>query len=186
MKTGLIAALLGALILVILIAAVTFLGSTTSNKDQSASSTLAPSGSPGATGSPSPAAGSNIYALGQPGKTSDITVTINKVSDPFVSTNSFDSPDAGMRYIAVDMSVANNTSTQTVFSILAQVELQDPQGRSYTPTLAGSELPQIDGDIQASATRRGYVVFQVPATARGFTLLVKGSFTSNGARFALR
>ena len=125
------------------------------------------------------------HVIGETGTTSKWAITVNAVKNPYVSTNGFDTPKAGNRYVAVDMTAANNDSKSQPFSTLLQLSMIDSQSYKYTPAIAGLDLPQLGGDVAPGAANRGWVVFEVPATATGLVLRVVGDLTATGTTFSV-
>ena len=110
---------------------------------------------------------------------------MNEVRDPFESNNQFETPDAGERYVAVELTVTNTSDEPQIVSTLASMELVDSESRRWDVAFAGVDLPRIDGEVPAKETRRGWVVFGVSEDGSGLTLRVKGNFTATGSVFAL-
>jgi hypothetical protein len=129
--------------------------------------------------------GQDVLPLGETGSTGDFDVTVNEVQDPYESTNEFEEPDAGERFVAVELTVANTSDESQIMSTLASMEMTDSDSRRWEVAFAGFDLPQIEGDVPANETRRGWVVFGVSDEASGLTLRVKGSFSATGSVFAL-
>jgi Domain of unknown function (DUF4352) len=125
--------------------------------------------------------------VGDTASTGDLDVTLNSVVDPFVATNEFAKADPGRRYVAVDLSILNQGKETVAFSTLLYTEMIDSLGQSWNVSLfAGAgATPSIDGEIPPGETRRGTIVFDVPQDATGLTLRVKGSFTAEGATWAV-
>ncbi len=129
--------------------------------------------------------GQDTYAVGETGTSSDLAITVDSVEDPWVPTNEFDTPDAGLRYVGVEMTIVNDGDRTTTFSTLAAIEVTDSEGQAWDVALTTSDQPDIGGDIPAGATRKGWVYLQVGEAATGLQMRVKGSFTAEGAVFAL-
>ena len=98
--------------------------------------------------------------------TGDLEVTVNGATDPYPSTSQYFEPDAGNRWVAVDLTVKNNGSEKVTFSTLVLMELKDSESKVWGVSLAGAASdpnhPQLDGDIVAGDSRRGTVVFELP------------------------
>lgn len=123
------------------------------------------------------------YSLGETAKTSDLTVIVYSITDPATSSNSFEEPKAGNRFVSVDMQV--ESSKQETFSSLLAVELVTSDNRTYSAPLLIGFTPRIDGDLLPGQARRGYVPFEIPADAKVSSVRVKGSITAAGAVFNL-
>ena len=105
------------------------------------------------------------HKVGETGTTSKWAVTLNAIKNPYVESNDFIKADPGTHFVALDMTVANNDTTQQPFSTLLQLSVTDAEAYKYTPTFAGTDLPQLGGDVAPGGANRGWVVFQVPDTA---------------------
>ena len=117
--------------------------------------------------------------------TSGFNVTLLQVVDPWTSNNQFESPDAGNRFVAVELNMVNSTDEIKPFSTLLGLEVIDSLGQRWNPAFAGVDLPQLDGDVAPGQNIRGWQVFEVPADATGLRLKVSGSLTASGIEFQL-
>jgi hypothetical protein len=131
------------------------------------------------------AEGQDVYQVGDTAHTADLDVTVHQVQDPFEPTNEFETPQAGMRFVAVESELTNADDESITWSSLMGAELTDSENRPYTVALAGIDLPQLDGDVPAAGSRRGWVVFEVPQDATGLQVRIKGSITATGSLFVL-
>jgi hypothetical protein len=131
------------------------------------------------------AEGQDVYQVGDTAHTADLDVTVHQVQDPFEPTNEFETPQAGMRFVAVESELTNADDEPITWSSLMGAELTDSENRPYTVALAGTDLPQLDGEVPAAGSRRGWVVFEVPQDATGLQLRIKGSITATGSLFDL-
>jgi hypothetical protein len=129
----------------------------------------------------------DVYAVGDTAHTDVFDVTVNQVVDPWTSTNQFETPAEGHRFVAVEVSLVNTEGEDeiTTWSSILGAELTDGQGRPWDVALAGTELPQLDGDVGKGMTRRGWVVFEVGGDATELQLRLKGSVTATGSLFQL-
>ena len=123
--------------------------------------------------------------MGGTGSTSGLDVTMIQAVDPWTSTNQFESPEAGHRFVAVELNIVNTTGEPQTFSTMLGLEIVDSLGRRWDPAFAGFDLPQLDGEMAAGTNIRGWQVFEVGADATGLQLDVKGSLTASGIRFIL-
>ncbi|MEO8694214.1 MAG: DUF4352 domain-containing protein [Acidimicrobiales bacterium] len=146
--------------------------------------TVAATATTGANGGTTPG-GQDVYAIGQTAHSSDLDVTLNTVKDPFTSTNQFDRPSTGQRYVATEITVKNTGKSKVTVSSLLNAELTDSQARPWTITIGGVDLPRVDGDVQPGESRRGWMVFGVDQAASGLRLRFKGSITATGSVFTL-
>jgi hypothetical protein len=180
---GIVLGWIGMVTLVISIAAIA--GSGDDDDDTSTGTTEAgeTTEDPGTTAAP--AEGQDVYQVGDTAHTADLDVTVHAVEDPYEPTNEFETPQAGMRFVAVEAELTNSDDEPITWSSIMGAELTDDQNRPYTVALAGTDLPQLDGDVPAAGSRRGWVTFEVPQDAAGLQLRIKGSVTATGSLFDL-
>jgi hypothetical protein len=126
-----------------------------------------------------------VFAVGDTAHTGDFDVTLHTVEDPFVPTNEFETPAAGQRLVAVEMTFANTSDENLPLSTLLGFEVKDSENRAWNITIAGTDLPQIDGDVPPGEARRGWAVFAVAEDATDLKLRVKGNVTATGSVFQL-
>jgi hypothetical protein len=132
-----------------------------------------------------PAPSSGPLTVGSTDNTSGFDVTLLQYVDQWQSTNQFESPSAGMRYVAVELNMVNTRDEVQTFSTLLGLELIDSLGQRWNIALAGVDLPKLDGDVAPGSNIRGWQVFEVPADATGLRLKVQGSITASGIEFQL-
>jgi hypothetical protein len=126
-----------------------------------------------------------VYKIGDTAKTSDFEVTVYGLKDPQTTTNQFDKPAAGNRYVSVDVQVANKGSSQQTFSSVLGFHLVDSANRQYDLEFTTVEPRAPDGQIPAGGAIRGLAVFEIPEGTTGMRLRVQGSITASGAFFTL-
>lgn len=144
-----------------------------------------PSGG-GTTALTQPAPGPSTYALGQPGKSSELTFTVYGVQDPWVSPNQFTRAPEGSRHIIVDIEVRNTTSSQQSWTGIFLAHAVDTANRQYDiEPVAGLPTSMPSGEIPAGGSVRGWMAFEVPATAAALRVRLQGSSTAAGAYFKL-
>lgn len=182
----------GALVLVIVVAAVA------GGADEADDEPAAPASDPAATqpaegapgeAAPAPAGSSagdqEVHAVGQWAHTGDFDVTVHQVQDPYAPSNQFETPQPGHRFVAVEVEVRNTADDARTISTLLGAEVTDSMNRPWHVALAGTDLPQLDGDVPAGGARRGWMVFEVAEDSTELILRIKGSLTATGSLFAL-
>lgn len=106
--------------------------------------------------------GGNVGASGGGG-----TITANGIRITLLQaqTNAVGStpPAAGMRYVAVQVSIENQRTTPVHYQ-LGDFRLADSNGREY-PAVCGVVPAITSGDLAPGATLRGWISFAVPETA---------------------
>jgi hypothetical protein len=125
------------------------------------------------------------YKVGDTAKTSGWEVTVYGVMDPWTSTNQFETPTAGNRFVQVDTQVRNTKSSQQTWSSLLSFKLLDSANRSYNVTSTTAQPGPPDGQVGGGEALRGFVSFEVPTDATGLIFVAQGSITAAGAKFAL-
>lgn len=117
----------------------------------------------------------SVFAVGETGTISDLQVTVHQVVDPWTSTVPQEVAPFGTRFVAVEMTLTNLSDQAQRFSTVLGLEVRDSQGRSSSVAFAGSELPSLEGQLEAGTSRTGTAVFQVPLDATGLQLQVRGT-----------
>ena len=128
---------------------------------------------------PSGSGGGQTFAVGDAVALGDWTVTVNGVTDPFASPNEFDTPQG--RYVAVDATVANNSSSPATVSSLMCFELRDTTGRTYSQALVVGGGAAPDGEVDPGGVLRGDLYYDVPADVTGLQLRFKCDLFSSGS-----
>ncbi len=147
-----------------------------------------PTGSPSSTGAgstPTPAGVQTPQGVGATATTSGIAVTLLQSVDPWSSTNQFEVPAAGHRFVAVELNMVNTTAELVTFSSVLGLEVIDSLGQRWPITFAGVDLPSAGGDIAPGTNLRGWAVFDLPLESTGLQLRVSGSLTATGSLFTL-
>lgn len=114
----------------------------------------------------------------------DLSLVVNAVTFP--TGDDFNKPDDGKKFVAVDLSVTNNSAESQAISSLIQMDLKDATGQVYdvdfTASLAaGGASP--DGELAPGETLRGQVGFQVPTDAQGLQFAFDGELFGGGKVF---
>jgi hypothetical protein len=112
-------------------------------------------------------------------------VTVYGVQDPWSSSNQFETPKTGNRYVRVDVQVRNTKSSQQTWSSLAGFKVLDSANRSYTEAIVTDQPGPPEGQVAGGQAVRGFVTFEVPTATTGLVMLIQGSITAAGSRFQL-
>ena len=166
--------------LIALIAVIAALGGCDNDK-----STTGPASGGTGSASDSPAPGERTYSVGQTAHTGDFDVTLNTVEDPYVPTNQFEAPPEGQRLVALELTLRNTSTREQTMSTLLDAELQDSKSRPWDIALAGFDRPQLDGEVAAGESRRGWIIFDVSNDATELRLRLKGNPTATSSVFVL-
>ena len=129
-----------------------------------------PSGSGSGSQAPSTTAAptAKTYSVGETGAAGDWKLTVNGVQDPWVSPESFDTPDG--RYVALDVTVEYSGSDPSTVSSLLCFELQDSSGRQGQDAIVIGGESTIGGSIDPGGKQRGMLYYDVRADATGLVL----------------
>ncbi|OJV92358.1 MAG: hypothetical protein BGO39_30990 [Chloroflexi bacterium 54-19] len=132
----------------------------------------------------------NSQKIGKVGDTISLngyTLTVNVVqkSENF-SGDAIDQAKSGNTFIAVDLTIGSQKNSGVSANAL-YATLKDSQGYSYNTGIFGDKQPSLKGtnDIPNGDKVRGWVTFEVPKTASGFTLEYGQLFESEKIRVSL-
>lgn len=106
--------------------------------------------------------GSSITLKGQDNG-EQVTVTVLKIVDPAKSSNDYESPDPGKRYVAVQIKIQNSGTVTYDDSPSNGSKLIDSQSQQYDAEISDPVSPGL-GSVKMApgSTRVGYITFQVP------------------------
>lgn len=139
---------------------------------------------PGKSAAQPTSAAQQTYKVGDLVAIGDWQIKINSVTYP--QGSNFSKPDAGKKFVLVDLSVQNPTTESRPISSLAQMKLKDASGQQYQLDLiavtAAKGTPP-DGQVAAGETIRGQVGYQVPQDASGLTFVFEPDLLGNGKAF---
>lgn len=121
-----------------------------------------------------PSVNGRVFRVGETVQMEQWRIKVHRLVDPLKPTNPLRTPQAGQRWVRVDVEMTNiSAQTQTVAALL-QFELQDDRHRSYDVAVTGEQGPDLDGHAPPGKTRRGVIDFEVATDSSGLTL----NFTS--------
>lgn len=121
-----------------------------------------------------------VFSVGEAVELGDYQVVVHGVSD-LQPTNEFATPAEGMKWVAADTEVTNNSAEPTIISSLMQFEIQDSTNAAYNVTVTGENLPSLDGEAPPGGARRGTLVFEVPLAATGLRMNFEGDLFGAGS-----
>ncbi|MFI6511577.1 DUF4352 domain-containing protein [Streptosporangium sp. NPDC050855] len=123
----------------------------------------------------------------QPGV--EVAVTLNRVIDNATSSNQFLQPDPGTRYVAVELTLKNVGRQVYTDSPIMGADLIDTEGQQHRTTLMSDvkEGVPFGGSITVAVgdTRKGLIVFKVPANAKPAKLQFGVMLSSEKGEWAL-
>lgn len=120
------------------------------------------------TATPTPTAPTMHYKVGQ-------RLQINGIWQVAVTTAHTSSgdqnakPKPGNTFLLIDIEMKNISSQPQTVSSLSQYTLHDTVGQTYPPTPLSS-APTPDGTLQAGASLKGTLTYEVPATIHAYIL----------------
>jgi hypothetical protein len=145
------------------------------------SPSAAPSG--GSTGA---AAVGEVFKIGQPVTLGSWQVTALSAKNPFKPKNTFEKPDAGMKYVTVDTQVVNNGSESGTVSSIGCFKMRDGTGQEYNLAFLTDVPKPPDGEVAPGGKIRGTLSYQVPSGAKGLMLVFNCElFNSGSAQIAI-
>ena len=111
-------------------------------------------------------------------------ITINEVLYP--AGDQFNQPNAGFKFLVVDITIENLSATAISVSTLLQMSVKDSSSQKYDVDLmasvaSGGTTP--DGELAPGEKLRGQVGFQVPANATGLVFVFDADVWGSGKVF---
>jgi hypothetical protein len=109
------------------------------------------------------------------------TLTVNEIQYP--AGDDFNKPNAGFKFLIVDLTLENQSATAISVSTLMQMSMKDANSQKYNvdfmaSTASGGSSP--DGEIAPGEKLRGQVGFQVPADASGLVFIFDADVWGTG------
>lgn len=111
-------------------------------------------------------------------------ITVNEVLYP--TGDEFNKPNAGFKFLVVDLTIENLSTTAISVSTLLQMSVKDSSSQKYDVDLmasvaSGGSSP--DGEIAPGEKLRGQVGFQVPVDATGLVFVFDADVWGSGKVF---
>lgn len=103
-----------------------------------------------------------------------------------VQPNDFSKPDAGKKFVAVELLIVNNSQSAMSVSTLLQMSMKDDTGQKYDVDFMASTAiggASVDGELAPGEKVRGKVGFQVAENATGFQFVFDASVFGSGKVF---
>jgi len=103
-----------------------------------------------------------------------------------VQPNDFSKPDAGKKFVAVELLIVNNSQSAMSVSTLLQMSLKDDTGQKYDVDFMASSAiggASVGGELAPGEKVRGKVGFQVPENATGLQFVFDASVFGSGKVF---
>jgi hypothetical protein len=111
-------------------------------------------------------------------------ITVNEVLYPI--GDEFNKPNAGFKFLVVDLTIENLSTTAISVSTLLQMSVKDSSSQKYdvdfmASVASGGSSP--DGEIAPGEKLRGQVGFQVPVDATGLVFVFDADVWGSGKVF---
>lgn len=124
------------------------------------------------------------YNVGDVIQIGTVTLTVNGVSNP--AGDQFNKPNAGNKFLIVDLTIENKGASAISISTLLQMSLKDPSGQKYNDDFSASMASgggSPDGEIVPGEKLRGQVGFQVPENVTGLVFVFDADLSGSGKVF---
>jgi hypothetical protein len=120
----------------------------------------------------------DVFAMGT------TNITVNEIQYP--TGDDFNKPNAGFKFLVVDITIENISTTAINVSTLLQMSVKDASGQKFdvdfsTSMALGGSSP--DGEIAPGEKLRGKVDFQVPGNATGLVFVFDADDWGSGKVF---
>ncbi len=88
------------------------------------------------------------------------TMAVNAVAD-YISGNQFLIPKSGNKFVAVDITLQNNSKDPYIYNAL-EFKLHDNQDYSYDMAVSDKDPQLSSGTIQPGEKTRGFITYEIP------------------------
>lgn len=119
------------------------------------------------------------YAIGDKIKLGDYVIKVEGMEDPYNESNEFLQPDAGNRYVTVEVLYENPTDDKNIDYNSWDWTLFDSDGYNYDPSFVGKDPDLSSGTLNPGGTVRGWVTFEVRSESTNFKIQFTPSWLSN-------
>jgi hypothetical protein len=151
---------------------------------------VATSGAPLAPDTQQPAPSADAPAVQQNYKVGDVVALGDHVLVVLgwenIAPNDFSKPDAGKRFVAVELLIVNKSQSAMSVSTMLQMTMKDATGQKYDVDFMASSAiggSSIDGELASGEKVRGKVGFQVAENAQGLQFVFDASIFGTGKVF---
>ncbi len=118
------------------------------------------------------------YAVGDQVESNGFVFTVNEVSRK--QGGQFSTLKEGYEYIVPNVTIENQTDSETTISTLLQMHVKDTEGNKYDVALTTDDTGNIDGELLAGERVKGTVAFEVPQDAENLTLYYEPNWLGSG------
>ena len=117
-----------------------------------------------------------VFATGEPVEAGDVELLLHGARS--LTEGLPVRPDAGRRFVVLDLAVRNLSTAITEVDSEKQLTLKDSQGYSYTihPATWSAIRSPVNGSFDGGQVKRGPIVFEIPHDAGGLTLVFEPLF----------
>ena len=128
-------------------------------------------------------AGPEVYKVGDVISIGDTVMVVLGWDEP--AGNQFAKPDAGNKFVAVEIILVNRGNSPSSVSSLLQMALKDDTDQKYSIDLMASAVvsSSLDGELAPGEKVRGRAAFQVPGTAKGLKFVFDATVFGTGKVF---
>jgi hypothetical protein len=133
---------------------------------------------------PGPTESGKTYQLGEAAPIQDLSITVNSAKT--IAGGDLMQPDAGMKFVVVDVTIENHGTTDAAISTLLEAELRDAGGTTYDVDI-GAQVAAggkgVDGTVPAKGKITGSIGYEVPENATGLQWVFKDFVTDETVVF---
>lgn len=120
-------------------------------------------------------------------KVGSLIITLNGVTDPYVSSNQFERPSAGQRFVAIDVTLTNDSDRPYDYNTLFDWKAQDADAFTYSPSLIAAQPFLGAGKLTVKGDQaRGFVTFSAKESAAIKGFIFKSLISTNQGKFESR
>lgn len=121
------------------------------------------------------------FKVGDTIQIGDLRLIVRKVVNPMPPVNEFSKPEAGNKFVAVDMEVKNVGKKPEHFSILLSAKIKNAANQAFDIDItSGKEPGPPDGEIAPGDGLRGWAVFSVPNKKEKYRLIFEADLFASG------
>jgi hypothetical protein len=117
--------------------------------------------------------------VGQPVRSGALELLVNSVADPYQSTDEFLQPDAGKRWILIDVSLTNGSDSAQDYGSY-DFKLRDTDNFQYDSGFVNQPHDLSSGSLLAGETIRGELGYEVSQNAQLDRLIFEPGFGAEG------
>jgi hypothetical protein len=118
------------------------------------------------------------FVVGDKVQLGDYVLTVNDIS-PCPSSNQFDVPKPGYKFVAADITQENSGAEAKSYNVL-DFKLQDDKDFTYTLGFSMCKQPSFgSGTLQQNQKTRGYITFEIPKDNNPTSIIFTPSWLSS-------